>query len=301
MSPIFVANTYGIFRVSTSQVSRKDEMPSASLSFASSINDATSRIKGIVIDQTSGSEQGVYYPPTSYCDYYYPGYNGSIAQSDDKDYFNTVGGSYRTPFHATHMTLPILEMAQLALLLNLLGSEFHSNAVPNGFQPVGFFIIHKLKHRWFHALWSRLTRGPRAKSNNNSTQLSAEEQPGLAIPRDNYNLEEFQIQYDRAKFYVIKPYSEDGIASNMTFGQLLQTENKKLDAAFCNANAITCESGAKYPVFLFFSVTSLHFFLLFCNSIVDNFRVNTSGQFIGVAEMIGQFDFDKNMDFWQLD
>lgn len=30
-------------------------------------------------------------------------------------------------------------------------------------------------------------------------------------------------------------------------------------------------------------------------------QVNGSGQFVGVAEMIGPVDFSKNMDFWQLD
>lgn len=31
------------------------------------------------------------------------------------------------------------------------------------------------------------------------------------------------------------------------------------------------------------------------------FQVNGSGQFLGVAEMVGQVDFNRNMDFWQLD
>jgi len=30
-------------------------------------------------------------------------------------------------------------------------------------------------------------------------------------------------------------------------------------------------------------------------------QVNGSGQFVGVAEMIGKVDFNKSMDFWQLD
>jgi len=30
-------------------------------------------------------------------------------------------------------------------------------------------------------------------------------------------------------------------------------------------------------------------------------KVNASGQFCGVAEMIGTVDFNKNMDFWQQD
>ncbi|KAF9591117.1 hypothetical protein IFM89_002072 [Coptis chinensis] len=32
-----------------------------------------------------------------------------------------------------------------------------------------------------------------------------------------------------------------------------------------------------------------------------NMQVNASGQFCGVAEMIGRVDFNKNMDFWQQD
>lgn len=31
------------------------------------------------------------------------------------------------------------------------------------------------------------------------------------------------------------------------------------------------------------------------------FQVNKSGQFIGLAEMIGPVDFKKSMDFWQED
>ena len=30
-------------------------------------------------------------------------------------------------------------------------------------------------------------------------------------------------------------------------------------------------------------------------------QVNASGQFCGVAEMVGTVDFSKNMDFWQQD
>lgn len=30
-------------------------------------------------------------------------------------------------------------------------------------------------------------------------------------------------------------------------------------------------------------------------------QVNASGQFCGVAEMVGTVDFNKNMDFWQQD
>ncbi|KAL2477625.1 uncharacterized protein Fot_46639 [Forsythia ovata] len=379
-------------------VSGKDEIPSASVSFASSLEDATSGIKGIVIDQTSG-------------------YDGTIAQSDDKGYFNTAGGSYKgihsdngsllyyMPGYGPYTTgfvdvagkQPYVSYGSDALScytydstyagngstssaaksgtiksmmgpsgsrksnasdstksnqdissktsslgwnqkvrqpasnfsksihptqplkpLNKLGSGFHSTAVPNGFQKIGKFssftnqntggFMHygPVNYQSTGRVWNdnyryksreifskngefgastELTRGPRANNRTNSTQLSAEvEQSGLAIRRNKYNLEEFEIQYDKAKFYVIKSYSEDDIHKCIKYDVWSSTPNgnKKLDAAFRDANAKSSESGAKSPIFLFFSV-------------------NASGQFIGVAEMIGQVDFNKNMDFWQLD
>lgn len=54
--------------------------------------------------------------------------------------------------------------------------------------------------------------------------------------------------------------------------------NKKLDAAYQEAQ----QNSGGCPVFLFFSV-------------------NTSGQFVGVAEMVGPVDFNKNVDYWQQD
>ncbi|KAF9604104.1 hypothetical protein IFM89_002779 [Coptis chinensis] len=56
----------------------------------------------------------------------------------------------------------------------------------------------------------------------------------------------------------------------------------------------------KYDHALFFVIKSyseddIH------KSIKYNVWVNASGQFCGVAEMIGQVDFNKNMDFWQQD
>lgn len=32
-----------------------------------------------------------------------------------------------------------------------------------------------------------------------------------------------------------------------------------------------------------------------------NFQVNTSGQFVGLAEMVGPVDFNKNVEYWQQD
>ncbi|GFQ03964.1 yth domain-containing family protein 2 [Phtheirospermum japonicum] len=136
---------------------------------------------------------------------------------------------------------------------------------------------------------TELTRGPRSDSSRNtSPKLAATEteRAGLFIDPDRYNSKEFQTEYDDAKFYVIKSYSEDDVHKCIKYDVWSSTPNgnRKLDAAYREADAKTSETGEekKCPVFLFFSV-------------------NGSGQFVGVAEMIGQVDFSKNMDFWQLD
>ncbi|XP_021756661.1 YTH domain-containing family protein 2-like isoform X1 [Chenopodium quinoa] len=130
---------------------------------------------------------------------------------------------------------------------------------------------------------AELTCGPRANSKSNSD--SSEKEPlGSAVQRYTYNLAEFQTEYEAAKLYVIKSYSEDDVHKCIKYDVWSSTANgnKKLDAAFHDAEVKASETGVNCPIFLFFSV-------------------NGSGQFVGVAEMTGQVDFNKNMDFWQLD
>ncbi|KAG8635639.1 YTH domain-containing protein ECT1 isoform X1 [Manihot esculenta] len=104
------------------------------------------------------------------------------------------------------------------------------------------------------------------------------------IRRDQYNLPDFPTKYDHAFFFVIKSYSEDDIHKSIKYNVWASTPNgnKRLDSAYQDAQKKIAEKGSNCPVFLFFSV-------------------NASGQFCGVAEMIGQVDFNKNMDFWQQD
>ncbi|KAJ9552564.1 hypothetical protein OSB04_016609 [Centaurea solstitialis] len=101
---------------------------------------------------------------------------------------------------------------------------------------------------------------------------------------DEYNLDGFQTKYEYAKFYIIKSYSEDDVHKCVKYDVWSSTPNgnKKLDAAFREAEEKTRETGCRCPVFLLFSV-------------------NGSGQFVGVAEMMGSVVFEKKMDFWQLD
>lgn len=104
------------------------------------------------------------------------------------------------------------------------------------------------------------------------------------IRTDQYNLPDFPTKYDHALFFVIKSYSEDDVHKSIKYDVWASTPNgnKRLDNAFQDAQNRMEEKGSKCPVFLFFSV-------------------NASGQFCGVAEMIGRVDFNKSMDFWQQD
>ncbi|XP_010429810.1 PREDICTED: YTH domain-containing family protein 2 isoform X2 [Camelina sativa] len=107
---------------------------------------------------------------------------------------------------------------------------------------------------------------------------------GSVIRRDQYNLPSFQTKYEEAIFFVIKSYSEDDIHKSIKYNVWSSTlnGNKKLDSAYQESQKKIAEKSVKCPVFLFFSV-------------------NASGQFCGVAEMVGRVDYEKSMEFWQQD
>ncbi|PWA63871.1 YTH domain-containing protein [Artemisia annua] len=102
--------------------------------------------------------------------------------------------------------------------------------------------------------------------------------------RDQYNKDDFPIDYVNAKFFVIKPYSEDDVHKSIKYNVWSSTPNgnKKLNSAYEEAQKISVGDPKGCPIFLCFSV-------------------NASGQFCGVAEMTGPVDFHKDKDFWQQD
>ncbi|KAH7353079.1 hypothetical protein KP509_19G077700 [Ceratopteris richardii] len=102
-----------------------------------------------------------------------------------------------------------------------------------------------------------------------------------SVSRSDYNKDDFQVSYDAAKFFIIKSYSEDDVHKSIKYSVWSSTPNgnKRLDEAYRKAQEKQLESCTSCPVFFFFSV-------------------NCSGQFCGVAEMVGPVDFGKNMDFW---
>ncbi|CAM0876782.1 unnamed protein product [Alopecurus aequalis] len=101
-----------------------------------------------------------------------------------------------------------------------------------------------------------------------------------AVVQDQYNKADFVETYSDAKFFVIKSYSEDDVHKSIKYNVWASTPNgnKKLDTAYQAAK----EKSSTSPVFLFFSV-------------------NTSGQFVGLAEMVGPVDFNKTVEYWQQD
>ncbi|KAJ0818464.1 putative YTH domain-containing protein [Helianthus annuus] len=98
--------------------------------------------------------------------------------------------------------------------------------------------------------------------------------------REQYNKTECPETYEDAKFFIIKSYSEDDVHKSIKYNVWASTQNgnKKLDSAYREAQ----QKSEACPIFLFFSV-------------------NTSGQFVGVAEMVGAVDFNKSLEYWQQD
>ncbi|CAH1426788.1 unnamed protein product [Lactuca virosa] len=123
-----------------------------------------------------------------------------------------------------------------------------------------------------HGTTSDRNRGPRA-SKPKGEQISEGK-------IDLYNQPDFVTSYENAKFFVIKSFSEDNVHKSIKYSVWASTPlgNRKLDAAYQEAK----ESEANCPVFLFFSV-------------------NASGQFCGVAEMVGPVDFVNDAEYWQQD
>lgn len=139
---------------------------------------------------------------------------------------------------------------------------------------------------------SEQNRGPRINRSENQLAVKAyttkagdtNAQGNIIIYTDQYNKDDFPVDYVDAKFFVIKSYSEDDVHKSIKYNVWSSTPNgnKKLENAYEDAQRIALGKRRGCPIFLFFSV-------------------NASGQFCGVAEMIGPVDFHKDMDFWQQD
>eukprot|EP00252_Welwitschia_mirabilis_P017493 TRINITY_DN3876_c0_g3_i2.p1 TRINITY_DN3876_c0_g3~~TRINITY_DN3876_c0_g3_i2.p1 ORF type:complete len:614 (-),score=83.14 TRINITY_DN3876_c0_g3_i2:158-1999(-) len=163
---------------------------------------------------------------------------------------------------------------------------------PNG-RPRGKVYGFHYNENWNFVGLNEQNRGPRTNkskvyhtpSDGKDTEDNGSSGDGEAeVGKDQYNLESFPVEYESAKFFVIKSYSEDDVHQSIKYNVWASTPNgnKRLDGAYEEAQKHFNENNKECPVFLFFSV-------------------NASGQFCGVAEMTGSVDFEKSMDFWQQD
>ncbi|KAL0348222.1 UNVERIFIED_CONTAM: YTH domain-containing protein ECT3 [Sesamum angustifolium] len=165
--------------------------------------------------------------------------------------------------------------------LNKFGFGSPSSGLTTGSHPAGKFSslanqnpggFTRYGPKWRNQGRNRTNSWAEADNGNNSSKLPSEVTFG--VERDEYNLKEFRTEYDSAKFYVIKSYSEDDVHKCIKYDVWSSTlhGNKKLDADSREAEAKTKETGKRSPVFLFFSV----------NGSVD--------RFVGAPEMIGEGD-----------
>ncbi|XP_057468306.1 YTH domain-containing protein ECT2-like isoform X2 [Actinidia eriantha] len=139
-----------------------------------------------------------------------------------------------------------------------------------------------------HGISSDRNRGPRAskpkgKSSNEDSSMSVTSKNVASISGVHlglYNQPDFLTDYENAKFFIIKSFSEDNVHKSIKYSVWASTPlgNRKLQSAYHEAK----EMKGQCPIFLLFSV-------------------NASGQFCGAAEMVGPVDFENDADYWQQD
>ncbi|KAJ0229800.1 YTH domain-containing protein [Hirschfeldia incana] len=156
---------------------------------------------------------------------------------------------------------------------------------PNWYKTMGYGYSGYGKENF--AGLDELNRGPRAKGfkicqescQPEILEIEKKTSEDVSVPDSkDYNKEDFSETYSNVILFVIKSYSEDDIHKSIKYNVWSSTPNgnKKLDAAYNEAKEKSC------PVFLMFSV-------------------NTSGQFVGLAEMVGPVDFNQTVEYWQQD
>ena len=121
---------------------------------------------------------------------------------------------------------------------------------------------------------NELNRGPRAKGAKNQKESSEDslevkeqtsesnvaeavetENTCIVPDREQYNKEDFPVDYADAMFFIIKSYSEDDVHKSIKYNVWASTPNgnKKLAAAYQEAQ----QKPGGCPIFLFFSVCIL--------------------------------------------
>lgn len=107
------------------------------------------------------------------------------------------------------------------------------------------------------------TKGQWASSISDGVQITKvgadNTQEAIVIRADQYNKDDFPVDYPDAKFFVIKSYSEDDVHKSIKYNVWSSTPNgnKRLDSAYEDARRISAGKFGNCPIFLFFSVSDL--------------------------------------------
>lgn len=117
-------------------------------------------------------------------------------------------------------------------------------------------------------VFSEQNRGPRTNKSKDQMAVQAyttragisDVQGNIIAYTDQYNKEDFQVDYVDAKFFVIKSYSEDDVHKSIKYGVWSSTSrgNKKLQSAYEDAQKLAVGKPRGCPIFLFFSVSFLY-------------------------------------------
>lgn len=103
-----------------------------------------------------------------------------------------------------------------------------------------------------HGITNRGPRASKPKGSKNTTEEENFKKGSSGVILDLYNRPDFVTDYENAKFFVIKSFSEDNVHKSVKYNVWASTPlgNRKLDAAYHEAK----ETSGNCPVFLFFSV-----------------------------------------------
>lgn len=114
---------------------------------------------------------------------------------------------------------------------------------------------------------SEQNRGPRTNKSKNQLAVKAytsragdsDAQGNIIIYTDQYNKDDFPVDYVNAKFFVIKSYSEDDVHKSIKYNVWSSTPNgnKKLNIAYDDAQRLAGGQPRGCPIFLFFSVSCI--------------------------------------------
>jgi len=168
--------------------------------------------------------------------------------------------------------------------MEMMGYQGFANpymSMPYGYNPYGYdysnyyerksYTPYKKKHNYGYTYTQRIyTKKPKQPTKVNADKA----ENGEVKANDVADIEKLPHNIEKAKFFVIKSYSEEDVHKAIKHNVWCSTKegNIKLHDIYVAADN-------EYPIFLLFSV-------------------NSSGHFVGVAQMKSHVDFEKNFEGW---